>query len=103
MDRTTFDRWLDAYKRAWEDRDPEAAADLFTGGCELPGDPFSEPSGEGDGELPGLLVRRDALPEGHRVYYEILATTETPASPIGHGAYEAHFRIPRSSSTASSW
>jgi nuclear transport factor 2 (NTF2) superfamily protein len=30
MDETTFAHWLDRYKTAWESRDPDAAADLFT-------------------------------------------------------------------------
>jgi ketosteroid isomerase-like protein len=34
---------LDAYKRAWEGRDPDAAVDLFTPDVEYRADPFEEP------------------------------------------------------------
>ncbi len=30
MDRTSFESWLEAYGRAWRDRNPQAAANLFT-------------------------------------------------------------------------
>src|SRR2546422_441926 len=29
MDRTSFESWLEAYGRAWRDRNPQAAANLF--------------------------------------------------------------------------
>ena len=34
---------LDAYKRAWEERDPDTAVDLFTPDAEYRPDPFEEP------------------------------------------------------------
>lgn len=34
---------LDAYKRAWETRDPELAVELFTPDAEYREDPFAEP------------------------------------------------------------
>jgi limonene-1,2-epoxide hydrolase len=34
---------LDAYKRAWETRDPDAAVELFSPDAELRRDPFEEP------------------------------------------------------------
>ncbi len=30
MDRTSFESWLEAYGRAWRERNPQAAANLFT-------------------------------------------------------------------------
>jgi hypothetical protein len=39
----TFEEWLDAYRRAWEGRDPDAAARLFTEGATYQETPFGEP------------------------------------------------------------
>jgi hypothetical protein len=36
-------RWLEAYGRAWEGRDPDAAADLFTEDASYAWGPFEEP------------------------------------------------------------
>jgi limonene-1,2-epoxide hydrolase len=38
-----LDEWVEAYRRAWEERDAEAAAALFTEGSEYRTRPFEEP------------------------------------------------------------
>jgi hypothetical protein len=43
MNHRTFKSWLDAYGRAWETRDPQAAADLFTKDATYQETPFDEP------------------------------------------------------------
>ncbi len=43
MDQETFKTWLDAYRRAWETRDAEAAADLFAEDATYRLSPFEEP------------------------------------------------------------
>jgi hypothetical protein len=43
MTPSAFARWLDAYGRAWEIRDPQAAADLFTEDSSYQVRPFLEP------------------------------------------------------------
>ncbi len=43
MDWESFEGWLDVLGRAWEDRDPEAAARLFTGDATYHETPFDEP------------------------------------------------------------
>ncbi len=43
MDQETFKTWLDAYGRAWETRDAEAAADLFAEDATYRVSPFEEP------------------------------------------------------------
>jgi len=43
MNDSTFKSWLDAYGRAWETRDPAAAADLFTEDATYQETPFTEP------------------------------------------------------------
>jgi hypothetical protein len=70
-----LDRWLGAYKRAWEDRDPVAAADLFTADAAYHETPFDEPSRGRD----GIFEYWSDVPRTQRgisFSYEILATTE---------------------------
>ncbi len=43
MNDSTFKSWLDAYGHAWETRDPQAAADLFTEDATYQEKPFTEP------------------------------------------------------------
>ena len=43
MTREAFAAWLDRYGRAWEARDPDAAADLFTADARYHWTPFGEP------------------------------------------------------------
>ena len=75
MDPAALDSWLGAYKRAWEDRDPEAAADLFAADATYHETPFDEPSRGRDGVFEywsgATRAQRDV-----RFSYEILATTE---------------------------
>jgi uncharacterized protein (TIGR02246 family) len=51
MDREAFEGWLDAYGRAWETRDPEAAADLFTDEAIYHETSFDEPARGREGIL----------------------------------------------------
>jgi uncharacterized protein (TIGR02246 family) len=81
MDRPTFDNWLDAYKRAWETRDPEAAADLFTTDATYQETPFEEPM-TGRESIRDYWSDVTRYQEGVEFSYEILATTET--SGIAH-------------------
>ncbi len=43
MDRESFKRWLDSYGRAWTDRDPKAAAALYTDDATYQVTPFTTP------------------------------------------------------------
>jgi len=43
MTSNAFASWLDAYRRAWESRDPQAAADLFAEDGTYQVTPFVEP------------------------------------------------------------
>src|SRR5262245_60128242 len=43
MDVRIFDRWLESYGRAWESRDPAAAARIFTEQGTYQETPFDEP------------------------------------------------------------
>ena len=81
MDRATFTSWLDAYKRAWETRDPEAAADLFTSDATYHETPFDEPSRGRDGIL-DYWSNVPRTQEEIEFTYEVLATTD--AGGIAH-------------------
>jgi hypothetical protein len=43
MEPLTFKSWLEAYGRAWRDRNPQAAADLFADDGTYQVTPFLEP------------------------------------------------------------
>ena len=43
MERTAFQSWLERYGRAWMERNPQAAADLFTEDGTYQVTPFLEP------------------------------------------------------------
>ncbi len=76
MERATLEAWLDAYKRAWEARDPEAAADLFTAEASYHETPFEAPARGRDGIL-NYWSDATRYQEGVEFSYEVLATTET--------------------------
>ena len=81
MDRVAFESWLDAYKRAWETRDPEAAADIFTMDATYHETPFEEPVRGREG-IRNYWSDATRYQEGIEFSYEILAITET--SGIAH-------------------
>jgi|SRR5215203_3058419 len=76
MERATFTNWLDAYKRAWEARDPEAAADVFTADATYQETPFEEPV-RGRRGIRDYWFDATRYQEGIEFSYEVLATTET--------------------------
>ncbi len=43
MNRDTFTAWVNTLIRAWENRDAQAAADLFTNNATYQENPFDEP------------------------------------------------------------
>ena len=76
MDRVAFESWLDAYKRAWETRDPEAAADIFTMDATYHETPFEGPVRGREG-IRNYWSDATRYQEGIEFSYEILAITET--------------------------
>ncbi len=75
MDRKAFEGWLDAYGKAWESRDPEAAARLFTDDATYYETPFDEPFRGYE----GILEYWSEVPrsqENIRFSHEVLAVTE---------------------------
>lgn len=75
MNVPSLQRWLEAYKQAWETRDPQAAAALFTLDATYQETPFSEP-------LRGysaILEYWSGVPQRQqdiRFGYQILAVTQ---------------------------
>jgi hypothetical protein len=61
MDARTFEEWLEALRRAWEGRDPEAAAHLFTEDATYQETPLDEP-----------MTGRAAI----RAYWEAVPTSQ---------------------------
>jgi hypothetical protein len=76
MDRATFEGWLDAYKRAWEEKDPESAADLFTTDATYQETPFEAPVRGREG-IRDYWFDTTRYQEGIEFSSEVLATTET--------------------------
>ena len=73
--RDTFGEWLDAYGRAWETRDPDAAARLFAEDATYHETPFDEPM-RGHEEI---LAYWSDVPRSQvdvHFSYEVLATSE---------------------------
>ena len=83
MQRTKFENWLDAYKRAWEDRDPEAAADLFMAHATYHETPFEAPARGREG-IRDYSSDATRCQEGIEFSYEVLATTENTGIALWH-------------------
>lgn len=71
----TFDSWLQAYGRAWETRDPAAAADLFSEDATYRETPFDEPA-RGREAISEYWARVTAEQEGIRLGHEILMVAD---------------------------
>jgi len=90
VDPAAFKSWLDAYGRAWESRDPQAAAKLFTEDGTYQVTPFLEPM-RGRQAILAYWSQVAETEEGIRFGYEILAVTPE----IGVARWWASFvRVP---------
>lgn len=74
LDKTAFAAWLDAYKAAWEARDPARAASLFTADAVYHEMPFDAPI-EGEAGITAYWAKAVAGQDKVRFTYEILAVT----------------------------
>jgi SnoaL-like domain len=75
VDSGAFERWLEAYGRAWESRDPEAATDLFAEHATYHETPFDEPC-RGRDEIFEYWSDVPRSQENVSFSCEILATTD---------------------------
>jgi ketosteroid isomerase-like protein len=77
MDEAGFRQWMDAYKRAYAERDPDAAAKLFADDATYQWGPFGDllhgPGEIGDKWASAVLDERET---DYRFDYEVLAVTD---------------------------
>jgi hypothetical protein len=71
MERTSFEAWLEKYGRAWRERNPQAAADLFTDDGTYQVTPFVKPM-RGRPEIFEYWSRVARTEENIQFGYEIL-------------------------------
>lgn len=71
MDEEMFASWLEAYKRAWENRDPAAATELFSENATYQETPFDEPA-RGREAIFEYWARATAGQQGVRFGHEVL-------------------------------
>ena len=74
MERTSFEAWLEKYGRAWRERNPQAAADLFTDDGTYQVTPFVKPM-RGRPEIFEYWSRVARTEENIQFGYEILVVT----------------------------
>jgi uncharacterized protein (TIGR02246 family) len=86
VDQKTFESWLAAYKHAWEDRDPEAAADLFTADANYHETPFEAPARGREG-IRDYWSGATRYQEGIEFSYEVLATAENMGIAHWHAEF----------------
>jgi len=72
LDESIFAAWLDRYKAAWEQRDPAAAAALFTEQATYRETPYDAPF-EGQGAIRNYWTKAVAGQRDVRFSYDILA------------------------------
>lgn len=74
MERTSFESWLEEYGRAWRNRNPQAAADLFAEDGTYQVTPFVEPM-SGRAAILAYWSQVARTEENIQFVYEVLAVT----------------------------
>ena len=87
IDIQDLTRWLEAYGRAWQERDPAAAQALFSEDARYWETPYAEPF-EGRGGVGEYWARVTADQDGVDFDYEVLAV----AGVKGMARWSARFR-----------
>lgn len=90
MDEGKFKSWLDAYGKAWETRDPQAAGELFTEDATYQETPFEE-SMRGRSSIVDYWSHVPRSQENIRFRYEILSVNQNTG--IAHW-WTSYVRIP---------
>lgn len=75
MTKSKLERWLEAYGHAWETRDPDAAASLFTHDALYYETPFGEPARGRDG-VREYWARATKIHKDVRFSYEVLSVSD---------------------------
>jgi len=86
MNETSFQQWLEAYGRAWESRDPQAAAELYPGDATYQVTPFLEPL-RGPQAILGYWTEVARTEENISFGYEILPVTEQYGIARWHASF----------------
>lgn len=90
MNLERFQNWLNAYGRAWEERDPQAAADLFAEDGTYQITPFEQPL-RGRNAIYDYWTSVPQSQEDVHFRYEVLAVSEY----LGVARWQTNFvRIP---------
>lgn len=76
MTEAELSRWLDAYGRAWERQDPDAAASIFTEDGTYAWGPFNEPIRGREAIRAAWQHATQGQQENIRFGYEVLAVTD---------------------------
>ena len=87
LDEAGFSAWLDSYKSAWEDRDPGAAAALFTEAATYRETPYDAPF-EGRAAIEGYWSGAVSGQRDVRFTYEVLACTGDRGLARWHATFE---------------
>jgi len=86
MTTTEFDSWLTRYGAAWESRDPDAAAALFTADAEYYWTPFGEPK-RGTSEIAAAWAQATSRQAQVRFRFQTLVVSGN----IGIAKWHTHF------------
>jgi uncharacterized protein (TIGR02246 family) len=88
MKEADLQRWLEAYGRAWETRDPEAVAALFTADARYFEKPFDEPAVGHEG-IRNYWKREVGDHRQVQFSYEIM----TIDGNVGYASWKTRFKI----------
>ena len=88
LDDAAFAAWLDRYKAAWEQRDPAAAADLFTETASYRETPYDPPF-EGRAAIEAYWAKAVAGQRDVRFSHEVLACAENRGLCRWHATFTA--------------
>jgi limonene-1,2-epoxide hydrolase len=86
MNRTELAGWLDAYRRAWESRDPEAAVKLYAENATYQETPFVPPM-RGRAEILNYWKNVARTQEDVRVECEVIALAEERCFAHWHASF----------------
>ena len=88
LDARAFGDWLDRYRQAWEKRDPDAAAALFTEQATYRETPYDPPF-QGQDEIRAYWAKAVAGQSGVRFTSEILACSGDRGVCRWHATFKA--------------
>ena len=91
MNRQEVEVWLEAYGRAWESRDPRAAAELFAEDATYQETPFVEPA-RGRAAIFDYWTNVARTQEDIHFEFEVLAVTEMGCFARWHSTF---LRLPQ--------